>query len=228
MENKSLLDDLFNMRVDPPKAKIYQYQQQRYALRLEPPFIRILNLLAKERNMRPGALIHALKQESTHKNFSSYIRALLMAEAEKRLSQAGLSQKVEQIDFFLETAPMPALLISENQTILTANSAFLNWVHKPPKTLREERFSDLFQIRDNQTVRLLIDRLKMGHQEQASLNVTYRGPSNPVNERESRISLEAKAILAPYSGLDEKAVYFVIWLQTAYNERPARIVKIRR
>ena len=121
----------------------------------------------------------------------------------------------------MKTAPMPGLLLSENQTILHANNAFYRWSSLKDQMIREKSFTDFFYIKNrNFSIVESINRAKFGHQEQFEIDITFSTNDN--------IKLEAKALFCAYTDTAEKEVSFVVWFKTSYTERPPRIIKISR
>lgn len=208
---------LLGFDIEQPKPKIFQYRGERLALRLEPPFIRTLTAMARQNNMRIGEFVCRLKDRHDGKNFSSYIRALCMANAERDLIGYKAMSKDNTLEFFMENCPIPGLLLSEEQQIHYANKAFFDWTGNTPSKFREHFFHDFFNVRQNQSIRDLLFRIKLGHQKQASISVTYIKSSVP---------LSATGIFAPHASENNEQVSFILWLKTSQSQRPARIMKI--
>ncbi len=123
----------------------------------------------------------------------------------------------------LETAPIPCIHLSENQTILYANDSFLKWADTDMSIIKEQQFNTFFFIQDNQSVRELLNRIKFGHQTTATLSVSYKK-----KKAQNLISLEAKAIFTPLTHTKSPHISFIVWLQTSPTQRPSRILKIKR
>lgn len=222
MENNNDIE-LLNFKIEPPKPKIYQYEGKRIAIRLEPPFLRFIDDLAKEYHLKSNSLVNYLYQNNKSKNFSSFLRSFLMAEAERRLLLSNASEYSKKFDFFMRTAPIPGILLSQDQTILHANTAFFKWTGIENDTIRERRFPEFFYVRTrNFSLIESINRVKYGHLEQFEIDLTF----NPTQD--SRYQLEAKALFCGYSDAEQKQVSFIVWFKTTASERPARVIKLTR
>lgn len=220
MVKKDLIPKILQgFKVEPPKPKIYQYQGQRYAIRLEPVFLRTIDSLAREWGIKSNALIASLKTLHKGKNFSSFIRSFCMAEAEKKLSGLDAMDSFDNLRFFMENCPIPGLLLTEERVITFANQAFFSWVDTPDLAIREKEFHTLFDIRDNQSIRELLNRLIYGVQKQASLSITYSGKTP---------ALSATASFIPYTNQQTDRYHFIVWIKTAPTKRPPRIFKLEK
>ena len=217
---------LMGFNTPQPDVKIYQSNGERAALRVEAPFIRGVSMLAKKLKMKPGAFVLYLKKhykkniepsDNKGKNFTSFLRALCMAEAEKDLMAMDAMGSSQNLDYFLSPCPVPALVLTKDQDIQFANPAFFRWVSTKPDEFREKKFIDLFHIKENQSLRDVLNRVYMGIQSQAVLDVTYVG---------DKMNLGATAIFTPYTDTSGDRISFIVWLQTSHNQRPARIIKI--
>lgn len=214
--------ELIEFAIEPPKPKIYQFKGQRLAVRLEPPFLRSLKTISRKYHLKTNELVFLLKQKNKSKNFSSYLRSFIIAEMEHMLQRDVLGNKDHNY-FILDKAPIPCLHLSENQTIIYANESFSKWAQTELPKLRERLFSDFFLIKDNQSVRELLNRIKFGHQGSATLSVSYQDLTQV-----KPVSLEAKAVFTPLHHENSGHISFIVWLQTSLHERPPRIMKIQR
>lgn len=211
---------LQGFKIESPKPKIFQHEGKRYAVRLEPVFLRTLDILARENNMRTNAFVAGLNQAFDGKNFSSFLRSFCMAEAEKKLSGVDAMSHLQNLHFFMNHSPIPGLILSENQTILFANSAFFDWTGEHNLPTRERPFHELFEVRSKQSIRDLLNRILCGHQEEASLSVTYTGKN---------LRLGASAVFVPYTNDVDHAdrIFFITWLKTVPTQRPPRLLRVQ-
>lgn len=224
MDQKTPLEDtLATFIQEPPKPKIYQFEGKRLAVRLEPPFLRSLKIIARKYHLKSNELVFLLKQNNKSKNFSSFLRSFIIAEMEHMLQSDVLGTRDTHDYFILDKAPIPCLHLTEDQTIIYINDSFSRWAETSASKLRERPFSDFFHIKDNQSVRELLNRMKFGHQSSATLSVSYRDLT-----KLKPISLEAKAVFTPLTHSKSEHISFIVWLQTSLHERPPRIMKIQR
>lgn len=212
-------DILQGFSVEQPQPKIYQYKGKRIAVRLEPSFLRILDILAKENKYKTNQFVAELQDAHTGKNFSSFLRSLCMAETEKKLSSVDAMSHSHNLEFFMNNSPIPGLILSSDQTIIFANKSFFEWTGDFSTEIREKKFYNIFEIMGNQSIRELLNRIKVGVQDKALLSVTYSGKN---------IRLAGTAIFVPYADERYDRIYFIVWLKTTQSQRPARTLKIRK
>ncbi len=142
-----------------------------------------------------------------------------MAETEKKLSSVDAMSHSQNLEFFMNNSPIPGLILSGDQTVIFANKAFFEWTGDFVTEIRERKFFDLFEIMGNQSIRELLNRIKIGIQDKALLSVTYSMKN---------VRLGATAIFVPYADERHDRIYFIVWLKTTQSERPARTLKIKK
>lgn len=214
------LQSMLKMAHEAPAPRVFQYQRQRIAVRLEPCFIRTLEKIARDLSLRMGELIGMLAQHFTGQNFSSYVRSVCMMYMDLQMASGQNKLSLDHYLTFLEQAPTPALILNNAQTILYVNDAFHLWAgtDMASPALIDRKLGDAFELQIQQPLRVMLSRLVEKEQDFVEFPLLYKAHGN---------MLAARARASHYEQPDTHEDYYLVWLRTAAAQRPARIISVR-
>ena len=198
--------------LEQPRPRIVQYNKRRYSVRLESVFWRTLQSAAQARGLRLGRLVAELAQAHDGRNFSSYLRAFCMTEAERAAARADLLVAGQSLIEAVAACPAPGLLLSQDRIILAHNDPFSEWLGDSPPPLVDAAFHDLFQLRAARGGPNVCDGLADGSITVAPAQLVYLAPG--------RVSAVQARMLALHAGRRRRH-YFLIWLAPRGTRRIA-------
>lgn len=167
------------------QPRIVQYAGKRYALRLEKVFWDGLEALAARRHIRTGALIAELAGRYSGVNFSSYIRAYIMADARREQIRHDIALTPMDVIDILRACPAPGLLMQRNRTVVELNTSLFRWMaidriqgeEITPPPLRQQIFDTVFVPRVTRPLTDTMNLLYQGQLKRTQIQVVYTPPT---------------------------------------------------
>lgn len=190
------------------KPRIIQHAKRRYALRLENIFWDALEAMARRRHLRLGEMIAALADRYEGANFSSYLRAWVMADARRDDIKQELPLSAFDVVDILRACPAPGLLMQHNRTIVELNPALFQWLGDNPPPLRQEIFDSVFSPRVTRPLHDTMNMLYSGQLKRTQIQVAYT-PATP----DGVAAAQPRIALATLHGLynPNGAFYCLVW-----------------
>lgn len=188
-----------------PQPRIVQFQKRRFALRLESIFWQQLERIAKKRGQRLGGLVAGLSEICEGVNLTSFIRGFCMVEAEMENARYRLAAGSFDLVDVMRGCPAPALLLSEERTILEINPALQRWVEMVPHEhlpFKQQQLEQSFEPRIGRSLEETVDQMREGKLKRAQFQMSYIGdPKNPRNVMATMVGLSVGSMF-----------YLLIWL----------------
>ncbi len=213
------IDDLAWQQSRP---RIIQHAKKRYALRLENVFWDGLETIARRRHMRLGQLVAELANRFDGVNFSSYLRAYIMADARREDVRHDLPLSAFDLVDILRACPAPGLLMQHNRSIVEVNNSLFQWVGDNPPPLRQQQFDTVFIPRVTRPLLDTMDLLFSGQLKRTQFQVTYTPPLT-----DGTFKSVPRTALATLHGLynPNGAFYCLVWLSIGQAMQPQTITK---
>lgn len=159
------------------KPRIIQHAKKRYALRLETIFWDALEALARRRHLRLGEMVADLAERYDGVNFSSYLRAWVMADARREQIRQDIPLNPFDVVDILRACPAPGLLMQHNRSIVEINPALFQWLGDNPPALRQEIFDNIFIPRVTRPLNDTMNLLYNGQLKRTQIQVAYTPPA---------------------------------------------------
>jgi predicted DNA-binding ribbon-helix-helix protein len=128
----------------------------RTSIKLEPAFWAYLADLAKERGVRPSALVNQVAAATPDRtNLASTLRTFALQQAQQRaetlqreLDRLALAGSTQDLIRVLEACPLPCLVLDRERTIRQLNQAFATWLHLDPRATLGQKLDHVMLLRD--------------------------------------------------------------------------------
>ncbi len=150
------------------RARVVQFRNRRYSLKLEDPFWHVLERAAARREVSVRELVARLATDAGN-NLASRLRTFCMAETER----AGLGDQEPDrgLPFrILDSAPAPALVLGADQTVIFHNRALALWLEEEDDLVGQP-LTRLFSLRARLDWAHLWGELVSGRSEGIRLHV---------------------------------------------------------
>jgi predicted DNA-binding ribbon-helix-helix protein len=127
----------------------------RTSIKLEPEFWVYLADLAKERGVRPSALVNQVAAATPDRtNLASTLRTFALQQARQRVQtlqrevdRLALAGSTENLLRVLEACPLPCVVLDRERKIKQLNRAFATWLNLDPGATLERQLDHVMLVR---------------------------------------------------------------------------------